>query len=75
MGLGIGQQNTTGLGQMGPSAPLLEELDPNLLLEPGDRVADRRLRAIELFRRRCKAAQLHHGLQNLPFIERRLHSY
>jgi hypothetical protein len=41
---------------MGSSAFLLKQLDPNLFLESRDRIADRRLRAIELFRSGREAA-------------------
>lgn len=73
MGFYIGQQDASRLCQVGSSASLFEQFDPKLFLEASDCVADRRLRAIELFRCRGEAAQLNNSLQDLPFIKGRLH--
>src|SRR5271165_4229217 len=74
MGLGVGQQHASCFGQMCFSALLLEELYPKLFLQSSDRVADRRLRAVELLRCRREPAQLDHGMQDLPFIKSSVHS-
>ena len=55
--------------QLGISAFQFQQFDSQPFLKPSDGVADRGLGAIELFRCKRKAAQLHDGLQGFPFIE------
>jgi hypothetical protein len=69
VGFDVGEQDAPEFGEVRASTLRLKELNADPFLQAGDRVADSRLRAIQLLGRWRKAAQLNNGLQNLPFIE------
>jgi len=73
IGFGIGKEDPAHLGQVRLPPSQLQQLDPKLLLESAHGVADRGLRAAELFGCGSKAAQLDDRPQDLPFVESRFH--
>src|ERR1700722_7957088 len=69
MRFGVSQESTPTFGQVSLPAFDLEEFDSQLVLQTRDRIANRRLRAVESLRSSRETTQLDHSLQNLPFIE------